>query len=196
MLLQTASVLSWDDALRLQSWAFWLLPCAGVVMLYLFWERFWLLYSATNLPTKLLENIKPLIRRGDKATPIQLCQNHKTPSAKLLIVGINKLGKSFKEIHDSLHQEMDVLLHEYERKWGYLILFSEILPVLGLCIVLVQTQFFTVPFLFVHLVPFWVGWLLGFLGSVGYNVLVMRLRATKRAMDATIHAWLGFLQES
>jgi hypothetical protein len=196
MFLQSNVVFSWSEALRLQSWGFWVLPFVGIVLLYLFWEKFFALYQASTLPTKLFENIKPLIRRGDKTTSLQLCQNHNTPAAKLLAIGIEKLGKSFREIHETLNQEANLILHEYEKKWGYIVLLSEIAPVVGLLVVLLQTQFFTIPFQFAHLLPFWLGWICGFLGNVGYNILVMRLRATKRTLDQTIHLWLMFLQES
>lgn len=194
MLLQTTSVMSWDEAMRLQSWGFWLLVIGGIGLLYVFWERFWVLYSGSTLPTKLLENIKPLIRVGDKSTSIQLCNNHTAPSAKILALGVGKLGKPLKEMQDTLQQEAQIILNEYEQKIGYLVLMTELMPVLGLLVVLVQTQFFSIPFQFVHLLPFWLGWFLGFLGSMGYNILVMRIRATKHTLDKTIQLWISFLQ--
>lgn len=194
MLLKITSTFSWDEALQVQSWGFWLLLMGGIVLLYVFWERFWILYNGTTLPTKLLENIKPLIRIGDKATSLQLCKNHQNPSAKLLAVGVGKLGKPLKEMQDALAQEAQLLLNEYEKKMAYLVLFAEILPVLGLLVTLMQTQFFTLPFQFVHLLPFWLGWILGFVGNIGYNILIMRIRATKHTLDKITHLWLMFLQ--
>ncbi len=194
MLLQTTSLISWDEALRLQSWDFGLLVLGGLGLLYLFWERFWVLYAGTTLPAKLLENIKPLIRIGDKATSLKLCQNHQTPSARLLAIGVGKLGKPLKEIQDTLQQEAQIIINNYEKKLGYIVLLAEIMPVLGLLLVLIHTQFFAIPFQFVHLFPFWFGWLLGFLGNVSYNVLVMRIRATRHTLDKTIQMWLSFLQ--
>lgn len=196
MLLQIQNTLSWYEALRLQSWGFWLLLCLAVLLLYVFWERFWALANGTNLPTKLLENIKPLIRVGDKATSLKLCKNHRSPSARLLAVGVGKLGKPFREIQDTMQQEALLYIQVYEQRLGYLILLSEFMPAFGLSLVLIQTQFLSVPFQFVQLLPLWVGWLLGFLGNIGYNILVMRIRATKHTLDKTIHLWLGFLQEN
>lgn len=196
MLLQIQNTLSWYEALRLQSWGFWLLLSMAVLILYIFWERFWKLYNATNLPAKLLENIKPLIRIGDKATSLKLCKNHHSPSARLLAVGVGKLGKPFREIQDTMQQEALLYIQVYEQRLGYLILLSEIAPAFGLCLVLIQTQFLSIPFQFVQLLSLWVGWLLGFLGNIGYNILVMRIRATKHTLDKTIHLWLGFLQEN
>ncbi len=195
MLLQTNSVLSWEEALRLQSFGFWLLPCLAVVLFYLFWEKFWLLSTGTHLPTKLLTNIKPLIRIGDKHTSLQLCHKHNTPATKLLAIGVGKLGKPFREIHDTLQQEITLQMNELERGFGYLILLSELTPALGLWLVLIQTQFLSVPFQFAQLLPLWLGWLLGFLGNIGYNILVMRLHATKYTLDKTMNLWLMFLQE-
>ena len=195
-LLQTPAALSWDEILSLQMWGFWLLPCLAVLMLYLFWEKFWNLYAATRLPAKLLENIKPLIRIADKNTALQLCANHKTPAAKLLALGIEKLGKPFREIHDTLQKQAQIQVQEYERRMGYLILLAEIAPALGFCITLLQTHFFSMPFQFAHLLPLWLGWFLGLLGNIGYNVLVMRLRATRHTLDKTMHLWLMFLQEN
>jgi biopolymer transport protein ExbB len=197
MLLQTpTTMLTWDEALRLQSWGFWLLPCVAVLILFLFWEKFWALANGTRLPTKLLENIKPLIRIGDKATSLQLCNNHKTPSAKLLAVGVGKLGKPFREIHDTLQQAIQLQMNEYAQRLGYLMLLAEITPAIGLFIALMQTQFLSMPFQFAHLLPLWLGWIWGFLANIGYNVLVMRLHAIKYALDKTMHLWLMFLQEN
>jgi|GEM_PF-2830420 len=196
MILQTNTLFSWEEALHLQMAGFWLLPCLMIAALYLFWEKLLALSSATHLPTKLLENIKPLIRIGDKATSIKLCNNHRTPAAKLLATGVSKLGKPFKEIYDTMQQATLLQMNELENRLGYLILFSEILPAFGLLLVLIQTQFLSLPFQFAHLLPLWLGWAFGFLGNVGYNILVMRLRATKHTLDKTMQLWLMFLQEN
>jgi len=122
------------------SW-FELLAKGGVIMIpilllslfsvYLFIERFTYIKQTSSIDNKLMDSILLEIRNANIPKAIQHAQNDHTSIGKILLSGLNKIGKPVQEIESHIESTTNLEITKMEKNTGYLGITAGIAPMLG-----------------------------------------------------------------
>ena len=128
------------DAEVITSW-FELLAKGGVIMIpilllslfsiYLFIERFYYIKKTTKIDNTLIDILLTELRNTNIARAIQYAQNDRTSTGKILLSGLNKLGKPIQEIERHMETATNLEITKMEKNTGYLGIIAGIAPMLG-----------------------------------------------------------------
>ena len=122
------------------SW-FELLAKGGIIMIpilllslfsvYLFIERFTYIKQTSAIDNKLIDNVLLEIRNVNIPKAIQHAQNDHTSIGKILLSGLNKIGKPVQEIESHIESTTNLEITKMEKNTGYLGITAGIAPMLG-----------------------------------------------------------------
>ena len=135
-----ADSVSAGNAEVITSW-FELLMKGGIIMIpilllslfsvYLFIERFSYIKQTTVIDNKLIDIILMEMRNTNIAKAIQYAQNDHTSTGKILLSGLNKIGKPMQEIENHMESATNLEITKMEKNTGYLGIIAGIAPMLG-----------------------------------------------------------------
>ena len=135
-----ADPISADNAEVVTSW-FELLIKGGAIMIpilllslfsvYLFIERFFYIRQAAKIDDKLIDNTLSEIRNSNLPKAIQHVQSDHTSIGKILLSGLNKIGKPIQEIESHIELTTNLEITKMEKNTGYLGIIAGIAPMLG-----------------------------------------------------------------
>ena len=133
-------IVSADDAEVITSW-FDLLVKGGIIMIpilllslfsvYLFFERFYYIKQATKIDNRLIDTILLELRNTNISKAIQYAQNDRTSVGKILLSGLDKLGKPIQEIENHMETVTNLEITKMGKNTGYLGIIAGIAPMLG-----------------------------------------------------------------
>jgi len=122
------------------SW-FELLTKGGIIMIpilllsifsvYLFIERFFFIKQTTVIDNKLIDIILMEMRNTNISKAIQYAQNDHTSTGKILLSGLNKVGKPMQEVENHMESATNLEITKMEKNTGYLGIIAGIAPMLG-----------------------------------------------------------------
>jgi len=128
------------DAEVITSW-FELLVKGGFIMIpiallsllsvYLFIERFFYIKQVTEIDHKLLDTILLEMRNTNISRAIQYAQNDRTSMGKILLSGLERVGKPIQEIESHIESTTNLEITKMEKDTGYLGIIAGIAPMLG-----------------------------------------------------------------
>jgi biopolymer transport protein ExbB len=128
------------DAEVITSW-FELLAKGGIIMIpilllslfsvYLFIERFYYIKQTAKIDNKLIDIILLELQNTNISNAIQYAQNDHTSTGKILLSGLNKLGKPIQEIESHMESTTNLEITKMEKNTGYLGIIAGIAPMLG-----------------------------------------------------------------
>ena len=128
------------DAEVITSW-FELLVKGGFIMIpiallsllsvYLFIERFFYIKQVTEIDNKLLDTILLEMRNTNISRAIQYAQNDRTSMGKILLSGLERVGKPIQEIESHIESTTNLEITKMEKDTGYLGIIAGIAPMLG-----------------------------------------------------------------
>jgi biopolymer transport protein ExbB len=120
---------------------FGLLMKGGIIMIpilllslysiYLFIERFAYIKKATKIDNTLIDILLVELRNTNISKAIQYAQNDHTATGKVLLSGLNKLGKPIQEIESHMESSTNLEITKMEKNTGYLGIIAGIAPMLG-----------------------------------------------------------------
>jgi len=122
------------------SW-FELLAKGGIIMIpilllslfsfYLFIERFTYIGQSAKIDNNVINNVLSEIRNANIPKAIQHAQNDQTSTGKILLSGLNKIGKPMQEIESHIESTTNLEITKMEKNTGYLGITAGIAPMLG-----------------------------------------------------------------
>ena len=122
------------------SW-FELLIKGGVIMIpifllslfsvYLFIERFAYIRQTTKINNYLIDSVLDDMRNTNISKAIQHAQNDHTSIGKILLSGLEKVGKPIHEIESQIESTTNLEITKMEKNTGYLGIIAGIAPMLG-----------------------------------------------------------------
>jgi biopolymer transport protein ExbB len=143
ILLQADSVATaaaTTDAEVITSW-FQLLSKGGIIMIpilllslfsvYLFIERFYYISKTTKIDKTLTDILLVELRNTNISKAIQYAENDHTSTGKILLSGLNKLGRPIQEIESHMETSTNLEITKMEKNTGYLGIIAGIAPMLG-----------------------------------------------------------------
>jgi len=135
-----ADTVSAGDAEVITSW-FELLVKGGFIMIpilllslfsvYLFFDRFSYIRQATKIDNKLVDTVLLEMRNSNISRAIQYAQNDNTSMGKILLNGLNMVGKPIQEIESHIESTTNLEITKMEKDMGYLGIIAGIAPMLG-----------------------------------------------------------------
>lgn len=180
------------------------------VTLYIYFERFFAIQSASRIDENFMNQIKDDISNGKIATASALCIRTNTPTARLIGKGISRIGKPLEDINTAIETAGKLEVYQLEKNVSVLATIAGAAPMIGFLgtvigmivaiheianaggqidIKMLSDGLYTAMTTTVG------GLIVGIIGYVTYNHLVVRTNKIVYQMEATSVAFLDLLNE-
>jgi biopolymer transport protein ExbB len=103
----------------------------SIVSIYVMIERFIFIRQASRIEPNIVNNLRDFISRGDIRAAQAYCKNLNSPTGRVIEKGVNRVGKSLRDIESAMESASNVEVMKMERHMGYLGLIAGIAPMLG-----------------------------------------------------------------
>ena len=180
------------------------------VTLYIYFERFFAIQSASRIDENFMNQIKDDISNGKIATASALCIRTNTPTARLIGKGISRIGKPLEDINTAIETAGKLEVYQLEKNVNVLATIAGAAPMIGFLgtvigmivaiheianaggqidIKMLSDGLYTAMTTTVG------GLIVGIIAYVTYNHLVVRTNKIVYQMEATSVAFLDLLNE-
>ena len=180
------------------------------VTLYIYFERFFAIQSASRIDESFMNQIKDDISNGKIATASALCIRTNTPTARLIGKGISRIGKPLEDINTAIETAGKLEVYQLEKNVSVLATIAGAAPMIGFLgtvigmivaiheianaggqidIKMLSDGLYTAMTTTVG------GLIVGIIAYVTYNHLVVRTNKIVYQMEATSVAFLDLLNE-
>ena len=180
------------------------------VTLYIYFERFFAIQSASRIDENFMNQIKDDISNGKIATASALCIRTNTPTARLIGKGISRIGKPLEDINTAIETAGKLEVYQLEKNVSVLATIAGAAPMIGFLgtvigmivaiheianaggqidIKMLSDGLYTAMTTTVG------GLIVGIIAYVTYNHLVERTNKIVYQMEATSVAFLDLLNE-
>ena len=101
------------------------------VTLYIYFERFLAIQSASRIDENFMNQIKDDISNGKIATASALCIRTNTPTARLIGKGISRIGKPLEDINTAIETAGKLEVYQLEKNVSVLATIAGAAPMIG-----------------------------------------------------------------
>ena len=101
------------------------------VALYIYFERFFAIKSASKIDENFMNQIRESISEGKLATAAALCKSKNTPTARLIGKGISRIGKPLEDIHTAIETAGKLEVYQLEKNVSVLATIAGVAPMIG-----------------------------------------------------------------
>ncbi|MCB0736512.1 MAG: MotA/TolQ/ExbB proton channel family protein [Bacteroidetes bacterium] len=186
------------------------LAAFAVVVIYLFFERYFSITKASKDDPRLLEAIKIAIKEGDIDKAKELGSKANTPVSRMIEKGVSRIGNPLREISASIENVGNLEIYRLEKGLATLATISGAAPMIGFLgtVTGMIKAFFelansgnnTSPSdlaggIYEALVTTAFGLAIGIVAYVGYNYLTSMIEKLVFRMEATSLEFIDILQE-
>ena len=98
---------------------------------YLFVERWLYIKQASKVDDRFLQDIKDKLGKGNVKEAIAQCERERTPIAKMLEKGLNRLGSPIRDIESAIENMANIQISNMEKNLSLLAAIAAIAPMLG-----------------------------------------------------------------
>lgn len=103
----------------------------SLIALYIFGERWWAIKSASTVDANFMRNISDYIYEGKVKAAINLCNNQSTPTSRLVLKGIERIGRPLGDIQTAIENMGNLEVSRLERGLPMLATIAGGAPMLG-----------------------------------------------------------------
>ena len=101
------------------------------VALYIYFERFFAIKSASKLDENFMNQIKEHVSNGKLEAADTLCKSKNTPTARLIGKGISRIGKPLDDIHTAIETAGKLEVYQLEKNVSFLATIAGVAPMIG-----------------------------------------------------------------
>jgi len=101
------------------------------VALYIYFERFFAIQSASKLDENFMNQIKEHVSNGKLEAAGTLCKSKNTPTARLIGKGISRIGKPLDDIHTAIETAGKLEVYQLEKNVSVLATIAGVAPMIG-----------------------------------------------------------------
>ena len=180
------------------------------VALYIYFERFFAIKSASKIDENFMNQIKEYVSNGKLESADALCKSKNTPTARLIGKGVSRIGKPLDDITKAIETAGKLEVYQLEKNVSVLATISGVAPMIGFLgtvigmiiaiheianaggqidIKMLSDGLYTAMTTTVG------GLIVGIIAYVTYNHLVVRTNKIVYQMEATSVAFLDLLNE-
>lgn len=120
----------WELATK-GGWIMIVLLLLSLVALYIFVERSLLMRAMSKSDPTFLSKIRDYIREGKLQAAIELCQRTRTPGAKMIEKGIQRLGRPMQDISAAIENVGNIEISKLEKRLPVLATIASGGPMIG-----------------------------------------------------------------
>jgi biopolymer transport protein ExbB len=101
------------------------------VALYIYFERFFAIKSASKVDKNFMNQIKDAISNGKLEAAKALCEQTNTPTARLISKGISRIGKPLDDINTAIETAGKLEVYQLEKNVSVLATIAGAAPMIG-----------------------------------------------------------------
>ena len=101
------------------------------VALYIYFERFFAIKSASKIDENFMNQIKEYVSNGKLESADALCKSKNTPTARLIGKGVSRIGKPLDDITKAIETAGKLEVYQLEKNVSVLAIISGVAPMIG-----------------------------------------------------------------
>ena len=131
LLLQAPAEISYFDLLMKGGWLMVPLFLLSFISVFIFFDRYIYLKKQKRVGPAFFEKIKELIKGGKVDTALALCSSTDSSESRILLKGIQNLGKPLRDIREEMEMEGKLEVYKYEGNMYFLGVIAGVAPMMG-----------------------------------------------------------------
>lgn len=181
----------------------------SVIAVYIFFERYFKIRKAAAIDPQFMDNIKDYVVNGKIAAARDLCLRTDSPVARMVEKGVNRIGRSLKDINSSIENTGNLEIYKLEKGLNVLATISGAAPMLGffgtvtgmISVFHKLSQSDSINLnefsggIFEAMLTTAFGLFVGIIAYIGYNTLVNMVQKVIFKMEASSTDFMDLLQE-
>ncbi len=191
-------------------WLMLVLLLLSIVAIYIFGNKWWMIYKAGQIDKNFMNNIHELIHEGKIKSAVELCRKYDSPVARLVEKGIERIGRPLSDIQTAVENMGNVEVARLEKGRPMLATIAGGAPMIGfLGTVMGMVQaFFNMSQagnniditllsggIYTAMVTTVGGLIVGIIAYFGYNYLTSRISNLVFKMENTTIEFMDMLHE-
>lgn len=191
-------------------WLMLVLLLLSIVAIYIFGNKWWIIYKAGQIDKNFTNNIHELIHEGKIKSAVELCRKYDSPVARLVEKGIERIGRPLSDIQTAVENMGNVEVARLEKGLPMLATIAGGAPMIGfLGTVMGMVQaFFNMSQagnniditllsggIYTAMVTTVGGLIVGIIAYFGYNYLTSRISNLVFKMENTTIEFMDMLHE-
>ena len=129
--LQQEMKLSLIDLAAKGGWLMIVLLLLSIIAIYIFGNKWWLIYKAGQIDKNFMKDIHDQIHDGKIKSAIELCQRYDSPVARLVEKGIERIGSPLQDIQTAVENTGSVEVARLEKGLPMLATIAGGAPMIG-----------------------------------------------------------------
>ena len=129
--LQQEMKLSLIDLAAKGGWLMIVLLLLSIIAIYIFGNKWWLIYKAGQIDKNFMNDIRDMIHDGKINSAIDLCQRYDSPVARLVEKGIERIGRPLQDIQTAVENMGNVEVARLEKGLPMLATIAGGAPMIG-----------------------------------------------------------------
>ena len=129
--LQQEMKLSLIDLAAKGGWLMIVLLLLSIIAIYIFGNKWWLIYKAGQIDKNFMNDIHDFIHDGKIKSAIDLCQKYDSPVARLVEKGIERIGRPLQDIQTAVENMGNVEVARLEKGLPMLATIAGGAPMIG-----------------------------------------------------------------
>ena len=129
--LQQEMKLSLIDLAAKGGWLMIVLLLLSIIAIYIFGNKWWLIYKAGQIDKNFMNDIRDMIHDGKIKSAIDLCQRYDSPVARLVEKGIERIGLPLQDIQTAVENMGNVEVARLEKGLPMLATIAGGAPMIG-----------------------------------------------------------------
>ena len=129
--LQQEMKLSLIDLAVKGGWLMIVLLLLSIIAIYIFGNKWWLIYKAGQIDKNFMNDIRDMIHDGKIKSAIDLCQRYDSPVARLVEKGIERIGRPLQDIQTAVENMGNVEVARLEKGLPMLATIAGGAPMIG-----------------------------------------------------------------
>ena len=129
--VQQEMKLSLIDLASKGGWLMIVLLVLSILAIYIFGNKWWLIYRAGQIDRNFMNEIRDMIHDGKIKSAIELCQKYDSPIARLVEKGIERIGRPLQDIQTAVENMGNVEVARLEKNLPMLATIAGGAPMIG-----------------------------------------------------------------
>ncbi|MDY0101584.1 MAG: MotA/TolQ/ExbB proton channel family protein [Lentimicrobium sp.] len=199
----------WELSLK-GGWIMIPLAIMSVIAIYIFVERYIVINRAAKDEPNFMNNIRDFIHNGRIDSALSLCKNNRSPIARMIEKGINRIGKPLSDINAAIENVGKLEVSKLEKNIAALATIAGSAPMLGFLgtVIGMVKAFYDMSMagnnidiallsggIYQAMITTVAGLIVGIIGYICYNILVARVEKVVFILEARTTEFIDLLHE-